>query len=253
MTKETKVKKLDLESRTGPPAKTLPAAAVKASLEGNWNGVADPDRIAFVKHLCDSLRIPLVQNPFRFIAMKGKTALYAPAEAFELIGKKNAISTPITAEHFDPETSIYTVKVRATEPGGRHTDEMGKMYCGKTNGQDLADMQMKTITKAKRRAIKALMGISVFDEDDLAYMRRHESSEEAPLELVAPEEETQEEPPSEDEEAQNHLMEKLVDKFGSVEAAEEYAHNEFAKPIKELNATEAVDLEATLDQMELTL
>jgi len=145
--------------------RALPAAAVKASMAGNWDKVSEDDRMRFIKHMCDSLEIPLVLNPFRFISMRGKTVLYATAEAAFSLARKNKLTIQIMEEHYDTDSMIKTVRVRATFPNGQFTDDVGKLFMGGITSQDRANAEMKCITKAKRRAILSSLGLSILEDD----------------------------------------------------------------------------------------
>lgn len=226
-----------------PPARTLPAAAIQASMSNNWANVSWPDRTRFVSHLCDSLNIPMPLNPFRFIAMKGVTVLYAPAEAFFLIANKSRVSIPIIEEKYDKETQIHQVKIRATQPDGTHVDNIGAIYLGGLTGQERANNIMKCVTKAQRRAIKSKTGLSVADEDDLAYMQKHgvlpavtvESLPEAAAGALSE--------PTEDDIHRDELFSYLTTvKNFSVSQAKETIRNHAGKDIGELTAVEAQDV-----------
>lgn len=251
------------ESLKPTDSKTLPKAAMAAVMKGDWGGVQDSDRIIFLKHLCESLRIPLPLCPFQFIPMKGgKIALYAPSEAFSLIAKKNAISTEIMANIGDEKTGLntqtntYTVIVKASDATGRFTVDYAKIYVGSKNGQDKADAEMKTITKAKRRAIKSLVGVSVYDEDDIEWMRRNN----AQPERLNAEDVSQDIPdhvdvvPSpvdqETQDLRNLLFSTLVGeggKFTTAKQAGDWIYAKTSKYFDQLNATEVNDLLALLE------
>lgn len=168
---------------------SLPRAAVRAQLYNDWQGVSDDDRLKYTLAICKSLNIPTPLNPFRFIVVKTKagpkTVLYSPNEAAQLIAERNRISTPITNKYLDKEQNIYVVEVRASNPSGRHTDNFGAIYVGGMSGPDRANAMMKCVTKAQRRTIFAMTGLSIVDDDQLVEMRR-EAANAAPAAAVSP-------------------------------------------------------------------
>jgi len=148
---------------------TLPQAAVQATLDGNWQAVSVPDKIVFVKSLCDSLGIPLVMNPFLFIQTRNGLKFFAPAAAFHMIGEQKKISCEIRSQSIDKDLQLYEVAVRASMPDGRFSDNFAAVTLKNLGGEDYANAKMKCVTKAQRRAIKSLIGLPIPDEDDIKY------------------------------------------------------------------------------------
>jgi len=148
---------------------TLPQAAVQATLDGNWQAVSIPDKIVFVKSLCDSLGIPLVMNPFLFIQTRNGLKFFAPAAAFHMIGEQKKISCEIRSQSIDKDLQLYEVAVRASMPDGRFSDNFAAVTLKNLGGEDYANAKMKCVTKAQRRAIKSLIGLPIPDEDDIKY------------------------------------------------------------------------------------
>ena len=233
-----------------PPQKTLPMAAVQASMQNDWSGVAWPERIMFVRQLCDNLNVPLALNPFKFIPMKKKvnqqwktvSVLYAPSEAFSLISRKNRVSTEIRDKRTDEEHQMFIVSGRAQDPEGNFTDEEAEIYVGGLSEQDLANARMKCVTKFKRRAVKSLIGMSILDADDLEAMKKRGEIDSAPISIPA-ESSTES---NEDEEAQDRVFQSLAEKVGP-EAANTISVEKTGKQISQLNAQEVADLEAAIE------
>lgn len=229
---------------------SLPRAAVKAQLYNDWTGVNDDDRLKYVLAICKSLNIPTPLNPFRFIKVHNKTVLYAPNEAAQLIAERNRISTPITNKYLDKEQNIYVVEVRASNVTGRHTDNLGAIYVGGMSGPDRANSIMKCVTKAQRRTIFAMTGLSIVDDDQLTEMRR-EAANGAPAAAISPPSAAPALPdPTRQEmiEARAELFRALTGKGGLFERdpvqASRWVQDKTGKPFNTLNAVECEDLVA---------
>ncbi len=145
-------------------------ALVQASLNKDWKAVDQNTRVRFVSRLCEQLKISPVLNPFRFIDMKGVTVLYAPAAATALIANANRISQEILKEVYDKEKQILKIYIRSSQPDGRFTDEYASLYLGSNAGEVRANLEMKCLTKAKRRGVLALVNMSIPDEDEAEYL-----------------------------------------------------------------------------------
>jgi hypothetical protein len=145
----------------------LPQAVVDATLTGNWGSLHQDHRIMFIKQLCETLEIPLVMNPFLFINARGKIVLYAPASAYQMIANRQGISTEIKSAQIDKDLMLFEVNARAIATNGRFADNMAAISLKGLSGEDYANAKMKCVTKAQRRAIKALVGLPIPDEDDI--------------------------------------------------------------------------------------
>ncbi len=167
--------KADIAKQEVADAKKATSALIQVSLKKDWAGVPEETRVRFVSRLCEALNINPVLNPFRFIDMKGVTVLYADKRAASLIANANRISTEITKEVFDKEKQILKIYVRATDPHGVYTDEFAAIHLGANAGDVRANLEMKCLSKAKRRAILALKDLSVPDEEELQFIRETQS------------------------------------------------------------------------------
>lgn len=257
MSNQNEVTKVQLDSveSTPSPQRSLPSSAVRATMNGDWKGVSDADRMRFLKHMCDALSIPLVLNPFKFIDMKGKTQLYSTAEAAFSLARKNKMTVKITEEKFDKESQILTIRVTATHPKGEQSDDVGKLYLGGLTGQDRANAEMKAVTKAKRRAIFSALGLSVMDEDEIKHLRNLDqpaTQESLPAEEISQAEVI--EGTDEDQQARVMLFDEAVGENGLFEANaegfERFIKDQLGKTLKDLNAAECEDLAAKLNEGE---
>jgi len=145
---------------------------IQASLNKDWTAVPQETRVRFVARLCNELQISPVLNPFRFHVIKGVTILYADRRVAALIGNANKVSTKITKEEYDEKRQILKIYVRAEKPDGTCSDEFAALYLGSNSGEVRANLEMKCLSKAKRRAILALVDLSIPDEDELEYLEK---------------------------------------------------------------------------------
>lgn len=143
---------------------------IKASLTKNWKGVPEETKATFIAHLCHHLNISPPLNPFRFIEMKGIEVLYADKRAAAVIANANHVSTEIVKELYDKEKQILKIYVRAHK-GAVYSDEFAALHLGSNAGEARANLEMKCLTKAKRRAILALVDLAIPDEDELQYLQ----------------------------------------------------------------------------------
>lgn len=204
----------------------MPPAALRALMYNDWKGVGDADRMRHISNTCEVLKIPTPMNPFQFIEMKGKVVLYATSAAAQLIANANLISTKIKNRDFDDQTNILTILMEATMPNGRSVENFACMYLGGLTGENRANAMMKCITKASRRTIFAMVGLSALDEDDVAEMKKNQPLTDAadpydqriptqiaiPVDAVPVQEEM-----TEDEEARIYLLRELTKKGGLCE------------------------------------
>lgn len=164
--------KQDVENQLAISNEKVSLGLIQASLNKDWKNVDMPTRTRFVARLCNQLNIAPVLNPFRFIDMKGVTVLYAPARATALIGNANKVSTEIRKEIYDEKKQILKIYVRASKPDGTFSDEYAALFLGSNAGEARANLEMKCLTKAKRRAVLALVDLSIPDEDELEYLEK---------------------------------------------------------------------------------
>ena len=215
---------------------TIPAAAIRAQLQNDWAGVSDGDRLKAVMAICKALDIPTPLNPFKFINMKGRVVLYAPSEASQLLADAKKASVLITGKVLDQETGIYTVECRVTTQA-RTVDNYACVYIGDLKGEARANAMMKCATKAQRRTVFGAFGLSVADDDDLAF--------------IPPAEPTKEPIDEETADIKAELFKQLMVKFGkSIPQAQEWVEVQSGKKFDQLNATDANELLAKLEQEE---
>lgn len=222
-------------------------ALVKATLSQDWGRTNDQVKVRFIAHLCNQLSIPAVMNPFIFIKTKNGQKLYTPSEGAYLIASKNRISTKIKDRSYDKERQIYSVTVECSTPDGRTSEDIGHMFLGGLQGENLANAMMKAETKAKRRAILSTVGLSVLTEDAIPYVTSDSVVRPGEVEIV----DALSEPVEDYQEDKAYVFERMVKMFdGSIEDAMKWCREEMKKDFDSLDELEIQSLDTKLDELE---
>jgi hypothetical protein len=105
-------------------------------------------------------------RPFDYILLNGKLQLYATRAATDQLRKINSVSLEIISRKTVDD--ILTVNVRATTPDGRKDEDSGSVpFPGTLKGEFRANMEMKAVTKAKRRVTLSICGLGWLDEIEI--------------------------------------------------------------------------------------
>lgn len=126
-------------------------------------------RVDYVKKVCDSLGLNPLTKPFEFVEFDGKVILYATKDAANQLRSRYRISLKIVEQKL--ENDVIRVRVQASTPDGRVDEDFGALSIltkyGKANGQNLANLEMKCVTKAKRRVTLSICGLGFLDETEV--------------------------------------------------------------------------------------
>jgi len=134
-------------------------------LTGDMSQLKPAQQTQYYNAICQLIGISPLTQPFAIIVYQGKKTLYARKDCAQQLCNTRKISTEITKTEKDE--LVYTTHVRATMPDGRKTDDIGSVGISGVKGQDLANLYMKSATKAKRRAVLALCGLGMPDESEV--------------------------------------------------------------------------------------
>lgn len=134
-------------------------------LTGDMSQLKPSDQTKYYNAICQLIGISPLTQPFAIIVYQGKKTLYARKDCAQQLCNTRKISTEITKT--DKDELVYTTHVRASMPDGRKTDDIGCVGISGVKGQDLANLYMKSATKAKRRAVLALCGLGMPDETEV--------------------------------------------------------------------------------------
>ena len=164
----------------------LSADLEKALIENDLGKLTADQRLAFYKAKCEAADLDPRARPFIYVSLNGKLTLYATKEAAEQLNGKHGISHKIVSRGLDTTTGLYTVEIEALMQDGRSTVDVGVVVATGLKGADLANAQMKAVTKAKRRATLSLCGLgdvlSDAELDTVQYRECTESGQPKPLE-----------------------------------------------------------------------
>lgn len=150
--------------KTPPPTELAPEVISSLVLQGDLRGLNPQQKVQYYNSLCERIGLDPATQPFKLLKLGGKEVLYADKGASQQLCKIYDISTEILKKQ--EVNGIYIVTVRATNKKGRFTDEDGAVPISGLKGDSLANALMKTITKAKRRAVLALCGLGMLDETE---------------------------------------------------------------------------------------
>ena len=133
-------------------------------LGGDLSKLAPAQRVAYYRNVCQSIGLNYLTKPFEYITLNGKLTLYARKDATDQLRNINGVS--IDDVDIVETEKQYLVKVKGHDKTGRSDVEIGVV--NKTDMQgNLANAQMKAVTKAKRRLTLSLCGLGWLDETEI--------------------------------------------------------------------------------------
>lgn len=140
-------------------------------LDGDLSQLNAGQRVAYYVHRCNALGIDPGEQPFDLISLNGKLKLYATKTCANALTRVNRLSIEIKSTKFDG--SLVIVEARAVAPDGRFADDMGVLDLDDRDHKRLGKPNaiMKAATKAKRRAVLALVGLGVLDVSEVDDIR----------------------------------------------------------------------------------
>lgn len=128
-------------------------------------------RNTYYLRVCNSLGLNPLTRPFQYIVLNGRLTLYATRNATDQLCAIHNISTiildekTITVETGSNAVQLYIVKCKAFTKE-RETTATGVVVLTGT-AEQIANAMMRAETKAKRRAVLSLVGLSFLDETEL--------------------------------------------------------------------------------------
>jgi len=133
--------------------------------KGDLAELSPADRVSYYNTLCQSLGLNPLTRPFEYITMDKKLVLYARKDATEQLRKINGISIWKIENTIEDGCLIVTAYART--PDGREDIDEGIVFIKGKVGDSLANLQMKAITKAKRRVTLSICGLGFLDESEI--------------------------------------------------------------------------------------
>lgn len=143
----------------------LDASAVEAVLiSGDLSKLTPPQRVNYYKSVCESIGLNPLTKPFDYITLNGKLTLYAKKDATDQLRSLKGVS--IDDVDLQEVGDHFIVKVKGHDNTGRADVEIGVVNKKDMQG-NLANAQMKAVTKAKRRLTLSLCGLGWLDETEV--------------------------------------------------------------------------------------
>lgn len=138
---------------------------IERVLIGGDLGKLTPDqRVIYYQRVCQSVGLNPLTRPFDYIQLNGKLTLYAKKDATDQLRKLQGVSIEDVEIQETPER--FVVKVKGRDKTGRADVEIGVVNKNDMRG-DVANAQMKAVTKAKRRLTLSLCGLGWLDETEI--------------------------------------------------------------------------------------
>lgn len=137
-------------------------------LGGDLSRLTPEQRVSYYKHVCESIGLNPLTKPFDYMTLNGKLTLYAKKDAADQLRKINNVSID-DVEIVENDTQ-FLVKVKGHDSSGRSDVEIGVVSKKDMQG-NLGNVQMKAVTKAKRRLTLSLCGLGWLDETEVETIR----------------------------------------------------------------------------------
>lgn len=156
-----------LATRNGATSAPMTLGPVEAALvNGDLERLAPEQRLAYYQKRCEAAGLNPITRPFDYLKLSGKLVLYANKSCTDQLAGIHGLSPRILARETIGDVHVATVEV--SSPSGRACQDIGAVVIGGKRGEDLANALMKSVTKAKRRAILSFCGLGdVIDETEL--------------------------------------------------------------------------------------
>ena len=133
-------------------------------LQGDLSKLDPAQRVNYYKRVCESMGLNPLTRPFDYITLNGKLTLYAKKDAADQLRGIHGVSIDDVDVVENP--TQFIVKVKGHNKDGRTDVEIGVV--NKTDMQgNLANAQMKAVTKGKRRLTLSLCGLGWLDEAEV--------------------------------------------------------------------------------------
>jgi hypothetical protein len=152
----------------------------KVLIQGDLSGLTEAQRVNYYVAMCKHMGLHPLSKPFEYITFtesKKVGGSWVEVPKMVLYVTKNCAEQLCGLREISVQTSppverdgILTVKARASTMTGRFSDATGAISLAKLTEKNLANAIMKAETKAKRRAVLSLCGLSFFDHTEVEDM-----------------------------------------------------------------------------------
>lgn len=149
-----------------PVAEVSPATMEALVVGGDLSRLTPGQRVEVYMARCNAAGLDPRTQPFAYLNLQGKLVLYATKGATDQLVSTRRLSVQITDRRHLPDVGLYEVIARVSHPDGRVVEDVGVVSLGQSRGDQAANLIMKAITKAKRRAILSACGLGMLDETE---------------------------------------------------------------------------------------
>lgn len=145
-------------------AKMDPATLLKIAT-GDTSKLSPQEKIQLIVQVCEIAGLDPRLAPFEFIKFQGKETMYAKKNAADQLVNVHKIKLDIVDDKMIGH--IYRVRCKAETKDGRATMDDGCVNTEGVKGDALANAMMRCVTKAKRRTVLSVCGLSLLDESEI--------------------------------------------------------------------------------------
>ena len=136
---------------------------------GDLSKLTTQQRVEYYIQVCKNIGVNPLTRPFQFLTFQGKTVMYATKDLTDQLRNIRKITLEITNKGI--EGDVYTVTCKATDPEGRHDEDIGAVVLSdRAPPESRANGIMRAMTKAKRRVTLSICGLGFLDESELDTM-----------------------------------------------------------------------------------
>lgn len=130
-------------------------------LQGDLSKLTPVQRVSYYQKVCESVGLNPLTKPFDYIVLKKGLTLYPTKSATEQLRELHGVS--IDDLNITETDTQFVVKVKGHDKNGRTDFDIGVV--DKKDMQGISEnVQMKAVTKAKRRLTLSLCGLGWMEE-----------------------------------------------------------------------------------------
>lgn len=147
------------------PLAALDSDAILKLATGDTSRLNAEQKTQLIVQVCQVAGLDPRLSPFEFIKFQGKEVMYARKNAADQLVNVHKIKVGILSQ--EVVEGVRVVTVSATSADGREQQDIGAVNIKGLAGDALANAMMKAVTKAKRRTILSICGLSMLDESEV--------------------------------------------------------------------------------------
>lgn len=131
-------------------------------IKGDLSKLTPHERSDYYMHVCKSVGLNPLTQPFQYITLNGKLTLYARKDCTDQLRMIHNVSVSDLTE--TEREGVFVVTAKVQNGSGRTDMAKGAVNIAGLKGEALANALMKAETKAKRRATLSICGLGMLDE-----------------------------------------------------------------------------------------